>query len=80
MSEICLDNAEDILRSLEKEYQKLSGRKLTMERIGEIMAEPRYPDIGSAASYSPHEAPSAYIEYEKQRLVRLKSLIGLRKD
>lgn len=80
LSEICLDNAEDILRSLEKEYQKLSGRKLTMERIGEIMAEPRYPDIGSAASYSPHEAPSAYIEYEKQRLVRLKSLIGLRKD
>lgn len=80
LSEICMDNAEDILHCLEKEYQKLFGRKLTMERIGEIMAEPRYPIIGSAASYSLHEAPSVYIQFEKQRLIRLKNLVGRKKE
>jgi hypothetical protein len=77
LSEICLENAEELLRCLEQEYQKSSGRKLTMERIGEVLAEPRYPDIGSAISYQPHESPSTYLKYEKQRLVRLKGMIWL---
>ena len=80
MSEVCLENAKEILRCVEKEYQKLSGRKLTMERLGEIMAVPRCPDVGKSISYSPHESPSSYIEYEEQKLVRLKNLIDLMDD
>ena len=59
---------------LEKEYQKLTGRKLTVRRLGEVMAQPRCPDLGMEALEVSCEAPSAYLKYEKNRLKRLKHI------
>lgn len=74
LSSLCLENAEAILRLLEKEYQKLTGRKLTVRRLGEVMAQPRCPDLGMEALETSCEAPSVYLEYEKNRLKRLKNI------
>lgn len=74
LSGLCLENAEAILRLLEKEYQKLTGRKLTVRRLGEVMAQPRCPDLGMEALEVSCEAPSAYLKYEKNRLKRLKHI------
>ncbi|MDO4305470.1 MAG: hypothetical protein Q4C77_01435 [Eubacteriales bacterium] len=74
LSGLCLDNAEKILKVLETEYQKLTGRKLTISRLGEVMAEPRYPDtsIGNFGGWQ--MLPSGYVQYEKERLKRLGNL------
>ncbi len=76
-SELCLENAEEILLLLEKEYQNLTGRKLTVHRLGEVMAEPRCPDLGIEILDTSSETPSAYLRYERKRLKRLKNLIRL---
>lgn len=77
LSELCLENAEAILRLLEKEYQRLTGRKLTVRRLGEVMAQPRCPELGMEALETSGEAPSSYLKLEKNRLKRLKYISGL---
>ena len=77
LSELCLENAEVILRLLEKEYQRLTGRKLTVRRLGEVMAQPRCPELGMEALETSGEAPSSYLKLEKNRLKRLKYISGL---
>ena len=74
MAELCLENAQALLSLLEKEYQKLTGRKLTVRRLGEVMAEPRCPDLGMEVLETSYETPSSYLEYEKKRLKRLRNI------
>ena len=74
LSELCLENAQALLSLLEKEYQKLTGRKLTVRRLGEVMAEPRCPDLGMEVLETSYETPSSYLEYEKKRLKRLRNI------
>ena len=84
LSEVCLENAREICLTLEKEYGALYGRKLTLERIGEVVAEPRYPDSagaglsGAGSSDAVDElltmAPSQILAGELQRLRRLRRL------
>lgn len=71
VSKVCLENALEILSTLEKEYQKLSGRKLSLERLGEVLVQSRYPDLSTGAPYKMNEAPSVYLKYELERLQRM---------
>ncbi|MDO4619299.1 MAG: hypothetical protein Q4B09_01645 [Lachnospiraceae bacterium] len=74
LSEVCLENAAEIWRVLEADYQKMYGRKLTMERIGEVMTEPRHPDsVGPDISH-PQAAPSMLLQGELMRLYRMQRL------
>lgn len=75
MSQICIENAAAIFRELEKAYQRLYGRKLTMARISEAMAEPRYPDITELNEETLQMAPSALISAELHKLVRQRHLL-----
>jgi hypothetical protein len=75
MSGICLENARDILLALEKRYQKKYCRKLTMARIGEVLAEPRHPDTCILDTSVVQESPSILLEREIQKLRRLKHLL-----
>ncbi len=71
-SMVCLENARDILRVLEREYQATFERKLTLKRLGEVISNPRRPDIGEGICYDENLAPSVYVENDIERLLRLR--------
>lgn len=68
----CLENAREILKVLEQEYQATFEKKLTLKRLGEVITYPRRPDIGKGVHYDESLAPSVYVENDIQRLIRLK--------
>ena len=58
----CLENARDILRVLEREYQAEFGKKLTLRRLGAVITYPRRPELGTGLFYDENIEASAYIE------------------
>ena len=76
LSRVCLENARDICRALEKEYRQQYKRQLTLERIGEAVAQPRYPDGLGVTRQRRQQAPSRILEEELDRLQRLAVLEG----
>lgn len=76
LSRTCLNNAGDILAGLGEAYQKECGRKLTAGRLGEVITEPRYPDICREQDM-PASLPR-FLEGEIDRLARLEDLIRFR--
>lgn len=77
ISQICLENARDIYQVLETEFRKKFGRVLSLERIGEVMAEPRYPDSIAIDQENMSRRPSEILEEELGKLRRLKALAGV---
>ena len=75
LSVVCLENARNIFLVLEKLYQDKYGRKLTMSRIGEVLAEPRHPDTCILDTSVVQESPSLLLRREMQKLHRLKHLL-----
>ena len=74
LSQVCMENARDIYKVLEKEYRRQYGRQLTLERIGEVAAEPRYPDSIGLDKDRLQQAPSQILEEELEKLHRLSLL------
>ncbi|MCR5162335.1 MAG: hypothetical protein K6C06_11235, partial [Lachnospiraceae bacterium] len=68
---VCMENARDIFRMLEDIYRKTCGRLLTMNRIGEVIAEPRYPETIQMDREKLRQLPSAMLEEEMEKLRRL---------
>ncbi len=75
MSMVCIENARDIFLVLEKLYQKKYGRKLTVDRIGEVLGEPRHPDTCILNESSSQESISGLLEQELKKLGRLSHLL-----
>ncbi len=73
-SMVCLENAHSILRTLEEEYQAEFERKLTLKRLGEVITQPKRPDLGGHVAYDENVAASVYVEKDMQRLLRLRRL------
>lgn len=71
-SRVCLENAREILKVLEKEYQSTFEKKLTLKRLGEVITYPRRPDVGEGISYDENLAPSVYVENDIEKLIRLR--------
>ncbi len=69
-SKVCLENARDIYKTLESIYAGEYERKLTVERLGEVIAEPRIPDTYQGDR---QVMPSRLIEREIERLRRLRN-------
>lgn len=74
LSRVCIENARDIYQVLEKEYRRQYGRQLTLDRIGEVAAEPRYPDGVGLTWERLQQAPSQILEEELEKLHRLSFL------
>lgn len=74
-SKICLDNARNIFLALEKAYQNLFERKLTLKRLSEVVIAPRIPDGGGFMNYDLNLAPSGYLLNGLERLIRLENII-----
>lgn len=67
----CLENACEIMRALEEEYQRIYEKKLTLKRLGEVIAHPKIPYQGDGIDYDDLRAPSVFLESEMKRLSRL---------
>lgn len=73
LSEVCIENAMQLYKILEDLYFENTHKPLTMERIGEVMAEPRYPsDIIPSAHAA--DKVSVLLEEEQRKLRRLRHI------
>lgn len=74
LSFTCLENARDILRVLEEEYQQEFGRNLTLNRLSEAIISPTCPDKGKHVYYDGNLPASSYVENDIRQLVRLRNI------
>ena len=74
-SMVCLQNARDILKVLEEEYQKEYQRKLTLRRLSEVIYAPKLTDVGQCLEFDRTLAASQYVEDDIERLQRLKRML-----
>ena len=70
-----MENTRDIYSSLEKAYEQQNGRKLTLERAGEVMPEPRHPDSAGRSPQDMQSSPSSLLSQELKKLNRLRYLV-----
>ncbi|MCI8715409.1 MAG: cytidyltransferase-related domain protein [Oscillospiraceae bacterium] len=77
LSLVCLENARDILLTLETEYRALYARNLTLSRLGEAVILPLCPDKGSCMSYDLSRAASTYLDNDIEMLKRLKASVKI---
>lgn len=75
LSEVCLENAIDILKVLEDEYQYLHEHSLTLSHMGEVLVSPRFPDRGEKISYDMFQKSSDYLKNDLEQLKRLKRYV-----
>ncbi len=77
LSLCCLENARDILLTLETEYRALYARNLTLSRLGEAIILPLCPDKGSCMGYDLSRAASTYLDNDIEMLRRLQATIKI---
>ncbi len=75
LSKVCIQNSIDILKSIEKEYEKIHQRKLTLNHLGEVLKSPRYVDHGKNMNYDLNLNPSHYLENDLEILKRMENII-----
>lgn len=75
LSEICIENAIEILKCLEEEYLYLHENSLTLAHLGEVLMSPRFPDRGEKISYDTSQKSSDYLKNDLEQLRRLKKYV-----
>jgi len=75
LSEVCIENAIEILKVLEEEYQYLHENSLTLAHLGEVLVSPRFPDRGEKISYDMSQKSSDYLKNDLEQLRRLKKYV-----
>ncbi len=71
LSMTALENARDILITLEERHLALSRRALTLDRLGEALLEPRLPDCGLNAHYDRTAQASACLKSDIDWMKRI---------
>ena len=77
LSLCCLNNARDILLTLESEYRALYARNLTLNRLSEAVLLPMCPDKGVCMTYDLNRVASSYLENDIEMLLRMKSSVRI---
>ncbi len=75
LSMVSLENAKNILRVLETEFQELYEKKLTVKRLGEVLLSPRLPYLGDNISYDLNMEASGYMDVSIETLIKLERII-----
>lgn len=70
----CLENARDILKTLEEEYQEEFEQKLTLKRLGEVIVVPKRPDMNEHIKVDENMAASAYVQMDIEKLIRMRKM------
>lgn len=74
LSKVAIENSINILKAIEETYQLKNDRMLTVARLGEVMAYPRYPDKGRYVSYDMNQKASEFLELDLEALNRLRKM------
>ncbi len=77
LSQTALENACDILKTLEGEHQREFNTALTLGRLGEAILRPRLPDKGNRMKYDLSLTASAYLEDDLKQLKRISRKEGV---
>lgn len=72
VSKVAIENAMAIMKVIEDRYQMSNDRMLTVARLGEVMAYPRYPDKGRHVSYDMNRKASEYLALDLESLTKMK--------
>ncbi len=75
LSKVCIENAIYILETLEKAYEEVHQRNLTLNYLGEVFISPRCPDRGKNMYYDLNLNPSHYLRNDLELLYRMENLI-----
>ncbi|WP_019227624.1 hypothetical protein [Sedimentibacter sp. B4] len=75
LSMVSLENAKNILRVLEAEFQDLYEKKLTVKRLGEVLLSPRLPYLGDNIYYDLNMEASGYMDVSIETLIKLERII-----
>lgn len=75
LSEVCLMNSWEILKSIEHVYQEINEKNLNLAALGEVLKSPRYPDIDRNVDLSRKIKPSTLVEMDIDYLKRLEKTI-----
>ncbi len=75
LSMVCLENAKNILHVLEKQFQELYEKKLTVKRLSEVLLSPRLPSLGDNIYYDLNMEASSYMDVSIETLVKLERII-----
>jgi nicotinic acid mononucleotide adenylyltransferase len=76
LSEVCIENAFEIMTTLEKEYEALHERNLTLSLLGQVFISPRCPDHGQDMYYDLNLEASHYLKNDLELLRRLEHMIN----
>lgn len=80
LSMTCLENARNLLLTLEEEYQRQYERSLTLKRLGEAIIVPRVPDKGNYLRYDYNLPASSYVEHDIEDLIRLRNFVRTERE
>jgi len=75
LSQVAMENAIDILSTLEDEFQYVNERSMTLSSMGQVFIIPRSPDHGKNMDYDLSLSPSFYLKNDLELLNRLENII-----
>ena len=75
LSQVAMENAIDLLSTLEAEFQYINERSLTLSSMGQVFITPRCPDHGKNMDYDLSLSPSFYLQNDLELLNRLEHII-----
>ena len=79
LSKTCLENAYEIITTIEEVYQIINERSFTMAALAEVFMSPRFPDHGRDMHHDLNLSPSTYLMNDMEALDKLKRIITEKK-
>ena len=74
-SQVCLQNARDIMLAVESTYREHYSRNLILSRLTEAVNLPLAPDKGASLRYDPNQAASTCLDNDLKLLRRMQNLM-----
>lgn len=75
LSKTCLENAYEIVTTIEDVYQIVNERSFTMASLAEVFMSPRFPDHGRDMYHDLNLSPSNYLLNDLEMLERIRRII-----
>lgn len=76
LSEVCLTNAIDLFKAIEKVYQRINGRNLVIRNLGHVVISPRRPDTLNSTEIIRNCKPSDYLMQNLEQLKRVENALN----
>lgn len=76
LSRVCIENAIDILTTLENEYHLIHEKNLSLYYLGQVFTIPRCPERGKDMEYNLSINPSHYLKNDLEVLYRYENLMN----